>query len=604
MATIQASFDELGTPLFATTFVVLDLETTGLTAARDRITEIGAVKVRGGEVLGELQTFVHPERPIPAAITAVTGITDAMVRGAPPIAAVAPTLRAFLGDAVLVAHNAGFDVGFLRAAFERTSDLGFDPTVIDTARLARRLLRDEVRNVRLATLAQHLRSRHVPVHRALADARATVDVLHGLIERAGSLGATTVEDLQELTRSRSDRRFRRMSLVRDAPSTTGVYRFLDARDEVLYVGKATDLRSRLRTYFGSDGRRRTDDLVRETARVTWTPTSSLLEAEVRELREIRRHQPRYNRRSKRARKPAYVAMTREPFPRLSIVAAPRPAHRAVLGPLPSRRVAEQVVEALQATFPVRTCTDRLRVAQDHAACVMKELGRCAAPCDGTVSREDHDEVVQAVEAAFLDPSPVLARLRERMRELARDGRFERATLERDRWQALARALTVLRRRSTLVAAGELVLVHDPGADPDAGGRADPGSRRGDDGGDGDVEVVVVRHGRFAGSLRVAAPLEPTVLAQRLALLPLEEHAEDPGPEHHEEIDLVRTWIERTSPRLVRCTGVLAEPVVAGQVLYEAEVESRRVARTVRRDRQLLDGAKVRRREPADGQRAG
>jgi DNA polymerase III subunit epsilon len=572
MEAVQTSFDELGTPLFTTTFVVLDLETTGLTAARDRITEVGAVKVRGGAVLGELQTFVHPERPIPPAITAVTGITDAMVRDAPPIAAVAPTLRHFLGDAVLVAHNAAFDLGFLRIAFERTGLGDFTPTVIDTARLARRLLRDEVRNVRLATVAKHLRSRHVPVHRALADARATVDVLHGLIERAGSLGATTVEDLQALTRSSSDRRFRRMSLVHDAPRTTGVYRFLDARGEVLYVGKATDLRSRLRTYFSSDQRRRIEDLVRETASVTWTPTPTLVEAEVREVREIRRHQPRYNRRSKKAPRPVYVALTDEPFPRLSIVAAPRATHRAVLGPLPTRRTAERVVEAFQAAFRVRACTGRLRVAQDHPACVLKELGRCDAPCDGSITREGYAEVAAATEGGFDDPTPVLTDLRARMRELAAAGRFERAAQERERWQTVARALAGLRRRTTLVQAGEIVLASSEGN-----------------------EVMIIRHGRLAGTLRVEPSTSADVLLQHVESLPLEDLEPSVGSEHDEEIDLVRAWMERTTPRLLRCDGHLAESVAAGLALHTAEAESRRLTRSLRQDRQVLTGAKVRRR---------
>ena len=137
-----------------------------------------------------------------------------------------------------------------------TATAQLEHPVVDTAKVARRLLRDEVRDCRLATLARHLKARTLPEHRALADARATVDVLHGLLERAGTLGATTLEDLRDYTRSTTDRAFRKISLVADAPTGPGVYRFLDDRGQVLYVGKATDLRSRLRTYFGRDPRRR------------------------------------------------------------------------------------------------------------------------------------------------------------------------------------------------------------------------------------------------------------------------------------------------------------------------------------------------------------
>ena len=185
---VQTSFDELGTPLFETTFAVLDLETTGLDRQRDRITEVGAVKVRGGEVLGEFHALVQPGIAVPAAISAFNGLTDAMLADQPPIEAVVPALVEFLHGCAFVGHNAHFDLGFLQAALARLAYPPLRVAVVDTARLARRLLRDECRDVRLVTLAHHLRSPVVPNHRALVDARATVDVLHGLLERAGPFG--------------------------------------------------------------------------------------------------------------------------------------------------------------------------------------------------------------------------------------------------------------------------------------------------------------------------------------------------------------------------------------------------------------------------------
>jgi DNA polymerase III subunit epsilon len=573
-AAVQASFEQLGTPLIATTFVVLDLETTGLSADRDRITEVGAVKVRGGEVLGELATLVRPERPIPAAVSAVTGITDAMVRHAPTIGAVLPSVREFLGDGVLVAHNARFDVSFLRAAYARYDGRPFEPLVVDTARLARRVLAEEVRDVRLATLAAHLRSRVRPEHRALTDARATVDVLHGLIERAGAYGATTLEDLRDLARSTSTRAFRRVDLVRDAPRGPGTYRFLGADGEVLYVGKATDLRSRLRTYFGQDPRRRIADLVRDTASVTWTPTSTLLEAEVAELRAIHAHRPRYNRRSKRPEAAVHLALTREAFPRLSVVAAPRATHRRTLGPLPSRKVAEQVAEAVHEVFRLRTCTPRLRRAQDHPACVLKEIGRCGAPCDGTQSPDAYEAVVLAVEAALEDPTPLLDDLRSRMLELGRQGRFERAKELRGRLHVTARAVASARRREALGRVAELVLC-----------------RSGADG----TEVLVVRHGRLAGALRLGPGASDDEILAATAMLDLETHEGPPTRDDTEEVGLLLAWVDRPGGRVVAVRGRWAEPLAGGRALTDAVEEGRRVARAVRRDRQALAGAKVTRR---------
>ena len=199
--------------LFDTTFAVLDLETTGLSPDRDRITEVGVVKASPGEVLGEFATLVHPGCAIPASITAVTGITHRMVAGHPPIEAVLPTLLEFLGtDTVLVAHNASFDTRFLAAALARHGYPGLGLEVVDTVAVARRVLRDEVRGLTsLSRLAPPSHLLIMPDHRALTDARATLHVLHGLIERVGALGATTLADLQAYTRSTSDKAFRKVS---------------------------------------------------------------------------------------------------------------------------------------------------------------------------------------------------------------------------------------------------------------------------------------------------------------------------------------------------------------------------------------------------------
>jgi DNA polymerase III subunit epsilon len=576
---VQLGFEALGTPLIDTTFVVLDLETTGLSPGRDRITEIGAVKVRGGEVLGELRTFVHPGGPIPPAITAVTGITDAMVRDAPVVAAVLPTVLRFLGDAVFVAHNARFDLAFLRSAAAATGLPPPEPLVIDTARLARRLLADEVRDLRLATIAAYLRTRTRPEHRALADARATVDVLHGLLERAGSLGATSLEDLRDLCRSTSERAYRRIGLVADAPPTCGVYRFLDERGEVLYVGKATDLRSRLRTYFGQDPRRRIADLVRETASVTWTTTPTLLEAEVREVQEIHARRPRYNRRSTRPERAAHIGLTREAFPRLSITRRPGAAHLRTVGPLASRQRAQRLVEALQEAVPIRPCTPRLRRAQDHPACVLKDLGRCGAPCDGTASPADYTEVVAQLHAVLDDPTRLLATLRERMLALAADGRFERAGELRGRLHDAATVLLDVRRREALAAVDELVAC-----------------RRGESG----TEVVVVRRGRLAGTMLLPARADDVAALDAVATSQLRPLPGPPQERDAEEVALVLAWLDRPGVRPVAVAGCWAEPVAGGHALASASAEGRRVARDVRRDRQLLTAAKVTRRAVAAG----
>ena len=197
----QATIKDLGRPLVQTTFVVLDLETSGGSPkAGAGITEIGAIKVRGGEVIAQFQTFINPGNAIPPFITELTGITDEMVFASPTIAEIFPTLLEFLGsekETVFVAHNAPFDLSFLKAAALSSGYLWPKFTVIDTAKLARKILsKDEVVNCRLGTLAEFFNATVSPTHRALDDALATVDVLHALIGRVGSLGITTLEELK------------------------------------------------------------------------------------------------------------------------------------------------------------------------------------------------------------------------------------------------------------------------------------------------------------------------------------------------------------------------------------------------------------------------
>ena len=189
------------TLLSDTTFAVIDLETSGGSPKSGAgITEIGVVKVRGGVVLGTFQSFVDPGHSLPTFITQLTGITDDMLLSAPFIDEVLPTLFQFLGspdETVLVAHNSPFDMSFLKAAALVHEYDWPNYLTVDTARLARAVLdRDEVVNCKLGTLAEFFNTATSPNHRALDDALATVDVLHGIIERLAGHEVSTFEELR------------------------------------------------------------------------------------------------------------------------------------------------------------------------------------------------------------------------------------------------------------------------------------------------------------------------------------------------------------------------------------------------------------------------
>jgi DNA polymerase-3 subunit epsilon len=458
----QRSFDDLGTPLHDTTFCVLDLETTGGNRADDTITEIGVVKVRGGRCLGTFHTLVNPGRAIPPQITVLTGLTDAVVRTAPRIETVLGSLMDFLGDAVFVAHNASFDLGFVRAALARDDRPDYRPTVIDTAALARRLLRDEVPNCKLSTLASRLRLDHTPTHRALDDALATTDLLHLLLERAAGLGVLGLDDLVMLAKLAGHPQARKLAMTSSLPRTPGVYLFCGHRDEVLYVGKATNLRQRVRSYFGRDDRRRIGPMLREMQRVRHLELPDPLSAEVVESRLIARMLPRYNRAGTRCDKYCYVRLDVDTaWPRLSIVKEPS-ARGVHLGPLPSRTMAGLVVEALQAVLPLRRCSTRLGAAfapaQGAAPCGAAQLGVAQCPCAGLADRRSYDAAVEAARRALDgDPAAVVEQLTARMTALAAAQRYEEAALVRDRLSALLGATRRHRLLAALRAAGRVTV---------------------------------------------------------------------------------------------------------------------------------------------------
>jgi DNA polymerase-3 subunit epsilon len=541
---VQPSFDSLGEPLRDVTFVVFDLETTGGSPADNAITEIGAVKVRGGEVLGEFQTLVNPGIGIPPFIAVLTGITDTMVAPAPTIAEVLPAFLEFAAGAVLVAHNAPFDLGFLRAACDRHGHPWPGFRRVDTAVLARRVLhRDEAPNCKLATLARLFRTTTEPNHRALSDARATVDVLHGLFARLGNLGVQTLDELDSFTRQVSEAQRRKRHLAEGLPTGPGVYVFRDGRGRALYVGTSKNIRTRVRQYFvSSEQRTRMAEMIGAAERVEALECAHALEAEIRELRTIAALTPPYNRRSKYPEKMLWLRLTDEAYPRLSIVRALHGDGAGHLGPFTSRRQAEAAMTAIHEALPLRQCTQRLSLRTPSSACVLFEMGRCGAPCEHRETTDDYrvhaDAFRQAVDG---DPGVIVDRLLARIGALSAEERYEDAAAQRDRLVAFLRAVVRMQRLRSLTSVGELVAA-----------RAD---------GRGGWEIVVVRHGRLvsAGVSPPGAPPLPYVDAL-LATAETVEHGPGPVPcASAEETEKVLAWLDHPDSRLVRLDGAWVCP---------------------------------------------
>jgi len=553
-AAIQPRLDDVGEPLSAVTFVTVDLETTGGSPVSSAITEIGAVKTRGGEVVGEFHTLVNPGMAIPPMIVALTGITDAMVLPAPRIDEVLPAFLEFLGGAVLVAHNAPFDVGFLKAACRDHHYPWPGNSIVDTVTLARRATtKEEAPNKKLGTLARVFGTEVVPNHRALDDARATSEIMHAMFERLAAWGITHREDLDSLRNPVPESLRRKARMADGLPPRPGVYVFRDHENQPLYVGTSKNIRTRVKTYFTSGEQRRAiREMLHIAESVEALPTPTELEANVVEIRLIDRDRPRYNRRSSRPERTPWVRLTTEPYPRLSVVRAL--AGDAVhIGPMRGLGDAKAAVEALQEALALRTCHQRLpRTPRTNArGCVLGDIGECAAPCQRG-GEGGYTEVIEALRSAIEDdPSPVVDALAARIAEFAQRLDYERAAALRDGVSALiegaaeAQRLGAL-RRCTIVAARPV---------------------------DGGWDVAAIAGGYLVGTERV--PNAPGAKGPWSVVDDLVERATafSTSLPLVEEQQLIAAWLEAPGVRLLKVEGEWCQPV-RGAARHLAWVQAR------------------------------
>lgn len=427
------------TPLEEAELVVFDLETTGLSARSCRICEIGAVRVRALELVETFEMLVNPGSALPSFVAALTGIGQDELRAAPRTEIAVRRFLAFAGEAPLVAHNARFDISFLDSEVERLTGRRCAAPVVDTVWLARRLLSGRSERVSLGRLAHFFGVSVEPCHRALPDAHATAEVLVSLIGLAQERGARTVGDLLELAAPRARRLSSKRTLVSGAPTSPGVYLFRDRHETVLYVGKARDLRARLRSYF-SGGRQRpaVEAALGALERVEWRVLGSELEAALEELRLIRELRPPANARGGHPERYVYLERRERGW---KVVSDP-----GRLGPLRSKRRAALAARALdgfegddlRAALPALRAKLR-RLARDLRFEDAARLRDRVGALEEVVSRVDELERLRDARLCILAP--------------AREPGFRRALFVAGGRVASVRTLPVGRAGKLEVAAG-------------------------------------------------------------------------------------------------------------------------------------------------------
>jgi DNA polymerase III subunit epsilon len=441
---------DLSQPLLTTEFLAVDTETNGHARERCEMTEVGAVLVGGGELHERWSALVGVSAPLSRGIQRFTGITQAMVDGAPAPEAVLPQLAERLRGRVLVAHNARFDVGVLRGAFARAALDWPDPPVLCTVAMARRLAPLQGRRG-LAPLAEALGIEVSATHRALPDAETCARVFCALFKRLCA-HATTVEEAMALLAARrsasSGRRRRRASelLPPGAPSrrpperrpdlrglTTGpgVYVFRDADGRPLYVGKSVNVRTRARQHFtvGAPWAARAEQ-------VDCEPTGSELGALLLEHRLIRTLKPPGN--TKGIRDPDGVVYVRcrldIPFPILEVAREPAAGNAICVGPLRGRAAAAELVEQLNSLFGLRHCGRAM--PRRYWPSAYGQMGRCLSPCLGDLDPNLYRERLEAALRLFLDEGDggraLLAHVDAQMHAASSTRRYERAASLRRR----------------------------------------------------------------------------------------------------------------------------------------------------------------------------
>ena len=456
----------LRVPLDQAEFVVVDLETASGRPAPGSIIEIGAYRMRGRQILEPFQNLIKPRMRIPRFVARLTSISDEMVAAAPPIEEVLPRFRAFLGDAVMVAHNAQFDHAFLDFEFRRLFGIGLLNPVLCTLRMARRLL-PSIRRRRLDLLAEHFGLSTAGRHRGLGDARMAAELLSIFLDIASQMGLNRLDRLLDHhSRGAAGRLIERHvppEVISAMPQRPGVYLMRNQRGDLLYVGKATCLRDRVGSYFNGDSHLsgKIAELVNHVWQIETRPMRSALEAALLEARLIRELKPPYNRMLKSAAPAWFIRVDlSDPFPRLQAVQR-LTARTGVLqlGPFIGRRNIEHSLGALSRMLGLRSCSGRLEPREDFSPCIYGQMGHCVAPCNLSVSEDVYNyQARRAVTFLRGRSGLILGELVRARDQAAAAMRFEEAQRHHRSLEALATLAERTTRLSRVVTENNLVIV--------------------------------------------------------------------------------------------------------------------------------------------------
>lgn len=524
-------------------FVVLDVETTGLQASRQRVIEVALASFAGGEQIGLWESLCQPGRRVPAYVTKLTGIDDTLLEDAPPFSELASTVIELTSGAVIIGHNVEFDLAFLNEELKRAGLPGIVNERLDTLSLATRLI-SGLRKPTLQAVADRL-GIAVPKakrHRAASDAVLTGKVAVALMAQAGDAGFRTLEELKTAARPRATRPRERMpkassvvdrAMLTGIPRRPGVYLMHDANGHVVYVGKAKNLRDRVSSYFSQPlgYTRKMDGLIESLSRIEVEVVGSELEALLLESQLIRRYQPRYNTALRSHEQYPFIRVdVANPWPRVSLAMSRKDDGARYFGPFRSAATARKTVDLINRVVPLRTCTRSFRDARSYGSpCIQLDMGRCLGPCVGRADRDQYVALVHTV-VDYIDgrDQALHGVLWQGLEEAAEALDFERASRLRRELQASLALTTAQRRLREATEAGWLVLVL-PSAAADC------------------RELLVITRGRIWAQLRVGDDDDPGATAERLHACWQRFTQTGIGAPDHDSVDdmhILSSWLAR------------------------------------------------------------
>ena len=424
-------------PVSESEFCVLDVETTGMSAYNSRVIEIGMVKIKGLKIGEKFHSLINPGSEIPYFITQLTGIKNSDVYDAPFFDEIINKVTEFIDGSILVAHNAQFDLSFLKREFNQCGIEKPKNPSLCTLKLARKLY-PQFKSKSLGSVVKNLGITHKNVHRALGDATVTAKILLKMIEELGEKhNVQTITDLlnfQYIPVQKNGYKLIKKKLLNDftkLPDSPGVYFFKNSKDEVIYVGKAKSLKERVKNYFSSGALRKTRKIVAQASKIDFEVTNSELTALLSEAELIKIHNPKHNVQLKQYGKTYFIRINRnEDFPAVEICTKFDFDGKDYFGPYSNKETVTNLAELIKKTFTLRECEDK--EFKKKKECYLSQLHRCMAPCVIKNVKTDYDIELNNVYDFLSGKNQVaLNRLVNKMKELSDKKKYEEAAQVRD-----------------------------------------------------------------------------------------------------------------------------------------------------------------------------